>query len=223
MNFYISIFLLFFLSLQSVGQPPAASKSTKQFSKKNHSFFGKKHTGEGEKTSSKHSKRKEKRQSNTNADAFSVNGTSKNYGVKAKGSRVKFGRRKTNSEGFVSDGGFTASNAYSMDYGDKSFGKKVKKKINRKIKKNSLVGDAFASSANVRKGNSSNMARGKSSKNKNKLHLFRFIHFQSKEERAMKKQTKRESLRFGIDVNQEKKNMKKQRNKREYGLGLPHK
>jgi len=173
--------------------------------------------------------KREKRKSKTN-DAFSVKTEAKNYGEKSTGKRIRKALWKKNKiKGKdVSSGSFTATNNHSMDYGEKASGKKLKFR-KRKLEEKSVKGsDAFTT--NVKRDKKSPLAR-KKGKNKNpnvgtgkkkkKYKLFRF-RLKSKEERQMEKQNDKESADFST-TREMKKAMKKQKKKRDYGLGLPKK
>ena len=129
--------------------------------------------------------------------------------------------RNKNKNGDISSGSFTASNNYTKDYGKKAHGKRVKKKTDRKLRKSSDGRDAFASSVHINKNAPTAQEKGKKGRKnfKKKKGMFRL---NPKEEKAYAKQSRAENARFATTKKQEKF-MKKQKRKKENGLGLPSK
>jgi hypothetical protein len=113
-------------------------------------------------------------------------------------------------------------NSNWIDYGKKATGVKPKKKTERKPRRLNRSEDAFASKSNTHKNTSSNTVKGKHHKAKKNNKLLGFLHLKPKEEKEMDKESTSSSASFTTS-RKEKKAMKKQKNKRDYGLGLPKK
>jgi hypothetical protein len=215
MRLFLSIALIAFISgCKNGSHMPLANSGTQQKIFPIKSFFV--------------SKTKRQKSTSTIGNAFVSNVKNKRYGEKAQGKRIGKSKVKTRGND-ISSGNFTVSPNHYMDYGNKAQGKKIRKFKKRKIEStNSWAGDAFASYVKLNKNAPYNFSKGRqknlnaeTGKKRKKFNLFRFKLFRSKEERQMRRRNKTESSYFEINTREERKAMKKQKKKREYGLGLP--
>ena len=201
MRFFVILYIVFlFISCKNKGGGvQTAEKLPKQKITPERSFF-----------SIKSKKHKEKID-----DGFTSSTQTKNYGDKSNGKKIRFRRKQSSEREHLGDGFASTGRSYSMNYREKAKGKKAKKRHERKIEKERSGTDAFASRVELNKNAPSNSKKGKHKKEKKKRKWF---HFRSKEERMQQKQ---KNNPMSTNSRAERKAMKKQKKKREYGLGMP--
>lgn len=130
---------------------------------------------------------------------------------KAKSNSGNISKTPSVGDGFAAQGVI-----HSMNYGTKISGRKPRKFRQRKITNAGAGSDAFTSRSNLDKNSAPNSTKGKQSKKEKRKRRWQIFH--SKEERAVLKQ---QDNPMSNNTKSSRKAMRKQKKKREYGLGIP--